>query len=108
MQKEKAEKTEEVTEAPSESEGPVAEEPSQAGGEVLMDEADEKAAVVLQSNYRGYKERKNYKERRERNKTLTGEELAISSSTIEEVTSGEDLDLYKRKYGRIWRKKGRR
>ncbi len=92
MQTEKAEKTEEVTEAPSESEDPVTEEPSQAGGEVLMDEADEKAAVVLQSNYRGYKERKNYKERRERNKTLTGEELAISSSTIEEVTSGEDLD----------------
>lgn len=90
MQKEKAEKTEEVTEAPSESEGPVTEEPSQEGGEVVTDD-DEKAAVVLQSNYRGYRERKNYKERRERNKTLTGDELAISSSTVE-VTSGEDLD----------------
>ncbi|KAF4096052.1 hypothetical protein G5714_023655 [Onychostoma macrolepis] len=84
MQKEKAEKTEEVTEAPLESEGAVTKEPSQEGGEVVMDEADEKAAVVLQSNYRGYRERKKYKERRERNKTLTGDELAISSSTVEE------------------------
>ncbi|XP_073686537.1 myosin-IIIa isoform X2 [Garra rufa] len=91
-QKEKAEKTEEVTEAPSEAEGPVSEEPPQEGGKVVMDEADEKAAVVLQSNYRGYRERKKYKERRERNKTLTGDELAASSSTAEEVTSGEDLD----------------
>ncbi|KTG05783.1 hypothetical protein cypCar_00007412 [Cyprinus carpio] len=92
MQQEKAEKTEEVTEAPSESEGPVTEEHPQEGGEVVTDEADEKAAVVLQSNYRGYRERKNYKERRERNKTLTGDELAVSSSTPEGVTPGEDLD----------------
>ncbi|XP_016131586.1 myosin-IIIa-like [Sinocyclocheilus grahami] len=92
MQKEKAEKTEEVTEVPSESEGPVTEEPPQEGGEVVMDEADEKAAVVLQSNYRGYRERKNYKEHRERNKTLTGDELGVSSSTPEEVTPGEDVD----------------
>ncbi|XP_016431606.1 myosin-IIIa [Sinocyclocheilus rhinocerous] len=93
MQKEKAEKTEEVVEAPSESEGPVSEEPPQEGGEVVMDDADEKAAVVLQSNYRGYRERKIYKERREWNKTLTGEELAVSSSTPEEATSGENLDV---------------
>uniref|UniRef100_A0A8C1RP33 non-specific serine/threonine protein kinase n=1 Tax=Cyprinus carpio TaxID=7962 RepID=A0A8C1RP33_CYPCA len=79
MQQEKAEKTEEVTEAPSESEGPVTEEHPQEGGEVVTDEADEKAAVVLQSNYRGYRERKNYKERRERNKTLTGDETNVSS-----------------------------
>ncbi|XP_059380323.1 myosin-IIIa isoform X1 [Carassius carassius] len=92
MQKEKAEKTEEVKEAPSESEGPVTEESPQEGGEVETDEADEKAAVVLQSNYRGYRERKKYKEHRGLNKTLTGDELAISSSTPEEVTPGEDLD----------------
>uniref|UniRef100_A0A672JZ14 non-specific serine/threonine protein kinase n=1 Tax=Sinocyclocheilus grahami TaxID=75366 RepID=A0A672JZ14_SINGR len=93
MQKEKAEKTEEVAEAPSESEGPVSEEPPQEGGAVVMDDADENAAVVLQSNYRGYRERKKYKERRERNKTLTGEELAVSSSTPEEATSGENWDV---------------
>lgn len=91
MQKEKAEKTEDVTAAPSESEGPVTEEPSQEGGEVVTDD-DEKAAVVLQSNYRGHRERKKYNERRERNKTLTGDELVISSSTVEEVSSGEDLN----------------
>lgn len=90
MQKEKTEKTEEGAEVPSEADGPVSEEPSQEGGE--MDDADEKAAVVLQSNYRGYRERKKYKERRERNKTLTGDELAISSSSPEKLTSEEDLD----------------
>lgn len=91
MQKEKAEKTE-VAEAPSEAESPVSEEPPQEGDEMVTDDADEKAAVVLQSNYRGYRERKKYKERRERNKTLTGDELAVSSSAPEEVTSGEDMD----------------
>lgn len=89
MQKEKTEKTEEGAEVPSEADGPVSEEPSQEGE---MDDADEKAAVVLQSNYRGYRERKKYKERRERNKTLTGDELAISSSSPEKLTSEEDLD----------------
>uniref|UniRef100_A0A8C1BU81 non-specific serine/threonine protein kinase n=1 Tax=Cyprinus carpio carpio TaxID=630221 RepID=A0A8C1BU81_CYPCA len=92
MQKENAEKTEEVAEAQSEADGPVSEEPPKEGDEAVMDDADEKAAVVLQSNYRGYRERKKYKERRERNKTLTGDELAISSSTPEEVTSEENLD----------------
>lgn len=90
MQKEKTEKTEEGAGVPSEADGPVSEEPPQEGGE--MDDADEKAAVVLQSNYRGYRERKKYKERRERNKTLTGDELAISSSSPEKLTSEEDLD----------------
>uniref|UniRef100_A0A8C1K6K0 non-specific serine/threonine protein kinase n=1 Tax=Cyprinus carpio TaxID=7962 RepID=A0A8C1K6K0_CYPCA len=92
MQKENAEKTEEVAEAQSEADGPVSEEPPKEGDEAVMDDADEKAAVVLQSNYRGYRERKKYKERRERNKTLTGDELAISSSTPEEVTSEENLE----------------
>uniref|UniRef100_A0A8C1QIF2 non-specific serine/threonine protein kinase n=1 Tax=Cyprinus carpio TaxID=7962 RepID=A0A8C1QIF2_CYPCA len=83
---------EEVAEAQSEADGPVSEEPPKEGDEAVMDDADEKAAVVLQSNYRGYRERKKYKERRERNKTLTGDELAISSSTPEEVTSEENLE----------------
>ncbi|XP_051542770.1 myosin-IIIa-like [Myxocyprinus asiaticus] len=91
MQKEKTDKIEESTEIPPEASSPVSEEPPQTGGEV--DEADEKAAVVLQSNYRGYRERKKYKERRERNKILTGDELAgTSSTTAEQVNSGEDLD----------------
>lgn len=38
---------------------------------------EEKAAVVLQSNYRGYKERKKFKERK---KTMAGEELAMPST----------------------------
>ncbi|XP_077100295.1 myosin-IIIa isoform X2 [Siphateles boraxobius] len=92
MQKEKTEKTDEGTEVSSEADGPDSEEPPQEGGEMEMDDADEKAAVVLQSNYRGYKERKKYKERRERNKTLTGDELNVSSSSSEKDTSGEDLD----------------
>ncbi|XP_067291674.1 myosin-IIIa [Pseudorasbora parva] len=116
MQKEKTEKTEEGTEVPSEVEGPISEEPPQEGGEMEMDDAgememddagememddagekemddaDEKAAVVLQSNYRGYKERKKYKERRERNKTLTGDELAVSSASPENEISEEDSD----------------
>ncbi|XP_039522396.1 myosin-IIIa [Pimephales promelas] len=86
------EKTEEGTEVPPEADIPDSEEPPQEGGEMETDDADEKAAVVLQSNYRGYKERKKYKERRERNKTLTGDELNVSSSSAEKDTSGEDLD----------------
>ncbi|NP_001349341.1 myosin-IIIa isoform 2 [Danio rerio] len=92
MQKENTEKTERVTEVPLEADDPVSEEPLQEGGEVEMDDADEKAAVVLQSNYRGYRERKKFKERQERNKTLSGDELDASSSTPEEMTSGEDLE----------------
>ncbi|XP_059391033.1 myosin-IIIa-like isoform X3 [Carassius carassius] len=107
MQKEKAEKTEEVEETPSEADGPVSEELPREGDEAVTDDADEKAAVVLQSNYRGYRERKKYKEHQERNKTLTGDELAISSSTHEEVTSGENLDYVQEVVQENMEKEGR-
>ncbi|XP_030624792.1 myosin-IIIa [Chanos chanos] len=79
MQKEKsqAEKQEvRKEEIPSEVASPVTEEQAK-GGEDIGEEDETKAAVVLQSNYRGYKERKKFKERR---KTLTGDELAATSS----------------------------
>nr|XP_055038239.1 myosin-IIIa isoform X2 [Misgurnus anguillicaudatus] len=94
MQMEREANSEEAAEVSPEPEtGPDSEELSQNEGEVETetDNADEKAAVVIQSNYRGYRERKKYKEHQEQNKTLTGEELDASSSTpAEEVNSGED------------------
>uniref|UniRef100_A0A3B4AJL4 non-specific serine/threonine protein kinase n=1 Tax=Periophthalmus magnuspinnatus TaxID=409849 RepID=A0A3B4AJL4_9GOBI len=45
-----------------------------------------KAAVVLQSNYKGYKERKKFKERK---KTMAGAELEIPTETTKEGDSGE-------------------
>ncbi|XP_028288667.1 myosin-IIIa [Parambassis ranga] len=46
------------------------------------DEKEEtKAAVVLQSNYRGYKERKKFKERK---KTMAGAELKVPQEVLEE------------------------
>ncbi|XP_073669275.1 myosin-IIIa [Paramisgurnus dabryanus] len=92
MQKEKETNTEEAAEVSPEPEtGPDSEELSQNEGEVETDNADEKAAVVIQSNYRGYRERKKYKEHQEQNKTLTGDELDASVSTpAEEVNSAED------------------
>ncbi|XP_057179094.1 myosin-IIIa isoform X2 [Triplophysa rosa] len=90
MQKEKAENAEEVPPEPESD--PVSEESQKEEG-VETDEAEGKAAVVLQSNYRGYRERKKYKELREQNKTSTEDELAASSSTAaEENNSGEDPD----------------
>ncbi|KAK2859682.1 hypothetical protein Q5P01_004302 [Channa striata] len=51
-----------------------------------------KAAVVLQSNYRGYKERKKFKERK---KTMAGAELELPNTAVEgdgekEPTSNEE------------------
>ncbi|XP_041923787.1 myosin-IIIa isoform X1 [Alosa sapidissima] len=46
----------------------------QAESEATREDDEAKAAIVLQSNYRGHKERKKY---RERKKTLSGEELAM-------------------------------
>lgn len=95
MQKEKAENAEnaeEPAEVPPEPESdPVSEESQKEGAET--DDAEEKAAVVLQSNYRGYRERKKYKEHREQNKTSTEDEPAASSSIpAEEDNSGQDPD----------------
>lgn len=61
-------------------EAALASHSGQASGTVVEGEGEEeeaKAAVVLQSNYRGYKERKKL---RERKKTLAGDELAIPTS----------------------------
>ncbi|KAA0704947.1 Myosin-IIIa [Triplophysa tibetana] len=91
IQKEKAENAEEPAEVPPESD-PVSEE-SQKEEAVETDDAEGKAAIVLQSNYRGYRERKKYKEHREQNKTSIEDELTASSSTpAEENNSGEDSD----------------
>lgn len=88
MQKEKLQKLEgENKEVPPKEDKPSDAESAQEGGGMEPDDADEKAAVVLQSNYRGYRERKKFKERREQNKTLTADELAVSSSS-----PGEDED----------------
>uniref|UniRef100_A0A8C1K572 non-specific serine/threonine protein kinase n=1 Tax=Cyprinus carpio TaxID=7962 RepID=A0A8C1K572_CYPCA len=60
-EKENAEKTEEVAEAQSEADGPVSEEPPKEGDEAVMDD-ETKAATVIQSNFRGHKERKRLQE----------------------------------------------
>ncbi|XP_017560985.1 myosin-IIIa isoform X1 [Pygocentrus nattereri] len=90
MQKEKTQKQEV---APKEDK-PAPSESIQEGEGVEPDDADEKAAVVLQSNYRGYRERKKFKEQRERNKTLSGDELTVpSSSPGEDSGPEEQLDV---------------
>ncbi|XP_047468034.1 myosin-IIIa isoform X2 [Mugil cephalus] len=50
------------------------------------EEEEAKAAVVLQSNFRGYKERKKFKERK---KTMAGAELGIPSEENKKVAPGE-------------------
>uniref|UniRef100_A0A3Q1BQ25 non-specific serine/threonine protein kinase n=1 Tax=Amphiprion ocellaris TaxID=80972 RepID=A0A3Q1BQ25_AMPOC len=49
--------------------------------EANNEEEETKAAVVLQSNFRGYKERKKFKERK---KTMAGAELEIPDAVVEE------------------------
>ncbi|XP_044196292.1 myosin-IIIa isoform X1 [Thunnus albacares] len=50
------------------------------------EEEETKAAVVLQSNFRGYKERKKFKERK---KTMAGAELELPPNTVLEEEEGE-------------------
>uniref|UniRef100_A0AAR2K8K2 non-specific serine/threonine protein kinase n=1 Tax=Pygocentrus nattereri TaxID=42514 RepID=A0AAR2K8K2_PYGNA len=69
---------------------PAPSESIQEGEGVEPDDADEKAAVVLQSNYRGYRERKKFKEQRERNKTLSGDELTAEEAN--QKAGEEDVD----------------
>uniref|UniRef100_A0AAR2L6L0 non-specific serine/threonine protein kinase n=1 Tax=Pygocentrus nattereri TaxID=42514 RepID=A0AAR2L6L0_PYGNA len=89
----KKEKTQKQEVAPKEDK-PAPSESIQEGEGVEPDDADEKAAVVLQSNYRGYRERKKFKEQRERNKTLSGDELTVpSSSPGEDSGPEEQLDV---------------
>ncbi|KAI4902352.1 hypothetical protein NFI96_020808, partial [Prochilodus magdalenae] len=84
MQKEKAQKDDEEQE-----DRPAPAESTQEGEGAEPGDEDEKAAVVLQSNYRGYRERKKFKEQRERNKTLSGDELAVPSSSPGEESGPE-------------------
>lgn len=65
------------TPVPMEEELTLIEEAALISGVAADEEEEAKAAVVLQSNYRGYKERKKY---RERKKTLAGEDLAMPTS----------------------------
>nr|XP_046227777.1 myosin-IIIa isoform X2 [Scatophagus argus] len=54
--------------------------------EARNDEEEAKAAVVLQSNYRGYKERKKFKERK---KTMAGAELQLPPNAVFEQEGGQ-------------------
>ncbi|XP_020791281.1 myosin-IIIa [Boleophthalmus pectinirostris] len=88
IEKEKAEKASQEEQS-TESEKVSGEEPTseeKSPDQVSNGEDEAKAAVVLQSNYRGYKERKKFKERK---KTMAGAELEIPTETTEEGGSGE-------------------
>uniref|UniRef100_A0A3B1J5B6 non-specific serine/threonine protein kinase n=1 Tax=Astyanax mexicanus TaxID=7994 RepID=A0A3B1J5B6_ASTMX len=94
MQKEKEQKQEEEEEKDkdeSEEDTLVPSDPTEDGEspEPNDNDEDEKAAVVLQSNYRGHRERKKLKERQEQNKALSGDELAVPSSSPEEESKEE-------------------
>ncbi|XP_054862948.1 myosin-IIIa isoform X4 [Amphiprion ocellaris] len=82
-EKEKAEKAlkgkEEETPEPEKSTNE--ESASVPENEANNEEEETKAAVVLQSNFRGYKERKKFKERK---KTMAGAELEIPDAVVEE------------------------
>ncbi|XP_029934832.1 myosin-IIIa isoform X1 [Myripristis murdjan] len=79
--KEKAEKDlEESKQETPEAENSATEE-NAPDSRVSSEEEETKAAVVLQSNYRGYKERKKLKAR---HKTMAGDELALPPATVEE------------------------
>ncbi|KAF7664658.1 hypothetical protein LDENG_00170440 [Lucifuga dentata] len=82
-EKEKAEKAlEEKEEEVPETEKTTTEESGSApNNEAGSEEEEAKAAVVLQSNYRGYKERKKFKERK---KTMAGAELELPPNAVEE------------------------
>ncbi|XP_037613510.1 myosin-IIIa isoform X1 [Sebastes umbrosus] len=88
-EKEKAEQAlKEKEEETPEPEKSTNEETSPAPVDEVVNEEDEaKAAVVLQSNFRGYKERKKFKERK---KTMAGAELEIPPNIAEEPSSKEE------------------
>ncbi|KAK7881492.1 hypothetical protein WMY93_029901 [Mugilogobius chulae] len=88
IEKEKAEK---AAEEQTEAEPKKASEEEQTSEEKSPDQVsngddETKAAVVLQSNYRGYKERKNFKERK---KTMAGAEMEIPTEITEKDVNGE-------------------
>ncbi|XP_055085933.1 myosin-IIIa isoform X1 [Periophthalmus magnuspinnatus] len=88
IEKEKNEKAAQEEQS-AESEKASEEEPTpeeKSPDQVSNGDDEAKAAVVLQSNYKGYKERKKFKERK---KTMAGAELEIPTETTKEGDSGE-------------------
>ncbi|XP_070842280.1 myosin-IIIa isoform X3 [Chaetodon trifascialis] len=79
--KEKEEKTPEPEEITNDENSPAPD------SETKNTEDETKAAVVLQSNYRGYKERKKFKEKK---KTMAGAELELPSSVVVEQESEQE------------------
>ncbi|XP_034022241.1 myosin-IIIa isoform X1 [Thalassophryne amazonica] len=63
---------------------------------VRFEDDETKAAVVLQSNYRGYKERKNLKERK---KTMAGSELDVPGTPLEQDEDGQNSPSIREKIG---------
>lgn len=61
-----------------------------ASSEENNEEDEAKAAVVLQSNYRGYKERQKFKERK---KTMAGAETELLTESIEEKEGNEPNNM---------------
>ncbi|XP_008301022.1 myosin-IIIa [Stegastes partitus] len=88
QEKEKAEKAlkEKEEQTPEPEKSTDEESASAPENEASNEEEETKAAVVLQSNFRGYKERKKFKERK---KTMAGSELEIPDA-VEEENQEED------------------
>ncbi|XP_051910752.1 myosin-IIIa isoform X2 [Hippocampus zosterae] len=75
-------------EKPTEPDQSIAEDicpPSSA--ETRTEDEEAKAAVVLQTNFRGYKERKKFKERK---KTMAGSELQLPPVSLPEAECGQE------------------
>ncbi|XP_026148072.1 myosin-IIIa [Mastacembelus armatus] len=68
-----------------------AEDASTQNDEAKNEDEETKAAIVLQSNYRGYKERKNFKERKNEESTYVAEENDDSDNT--QVPEDEHIEV---------------
>ncbi|MFT7809582.1 myosin-IIIa [Arapaima gigas] len=79
VQKEKQEKLEMQEEAPTENESSLSEETIQPPQRSDSDKDETKAAVVLQSNYRGYRERKKLKEQQQ---SKAGQEIVEDAQAV--------------------------
>ncbi|XP_010765919.1 myosin-IIIa [Notothenia coriiceps] len=86
-QEEKAEKALQEKEAEEAAKTPNGEDSTAAVNEAGNEEDETKAAVVLQSNFRGYKERKKFKERK---KTMAGAELESPLDAVAEEKVGQE------------------
>ncbi|XP_032359240.1 myosin-IIIa isoform X4 [Etheostoma spectabile] len=88
-EKEQAQKAlkEKEEETPKPEEITNGESSSAAAVEANNEEDETKAAVVLQSNFRGYKERKKFKERK---KTMAGAELELPPNAVVKQEGGQE------------------